>query len=106
MSYRKLNDFTDDLSTAATAAAAATQIINDPALPQIIGDVARLRQLTVDNSTGNSATAEPGIGLSSAVYPLHLYVLYRENPILYGTLALSLLIGLPIFIGYTLGKRR
>lgn len=97
-----LGDLASDLTTAADIAKVAAEIIRDPALPEIVQSVDRLHQLEVQSGAPDGGA---GIGLRNVVTPLQYYVKYRENPILIGALAVAIVVGIPMFIGYTLGKK-
>lgn len=77
-----------------------SDVLADPALPETVALIGRLRAVTA----GGAPSPEPGIGLNKINSVLSLYVEARENPIL-GILGLAAIIGIPVAIGYSLGKR-
>lgn len=86
----------------ASSANVAVNILNDPALPQLAQQIQTLHDLEQPNGSGDNV---PGIGLGRIVSYVDLYTKYRSNPMLYGTLAVGLILGIPFLIGYTLGRR-
>jgi hypothetical protein len=95
-----VGDIGDVITGAVDAAGAGALILADPALPQIAGLIGQLH--TAQQVPGQPET--PGIGLGSLVLPLQLYVQYQQNPVVVGALALGLVIGLPMALGYYLAK--
>lgn len=86
----------DILKTAGT-------VLNDPALPQVVGMVAELHSMEPPSKPGGAPG--PGIGLNTIVKPLQAFVFYRKNTWVL-PVAVAGLIGLPFFLGYTFGRSR
>jgi hypothetical protein len=81
-----------------------TTVLNDPALPQIIGMVVELNSLEKKAaSSPSSGSTGQGIGLRKVVKPLELFVFYRKNEWIL-PVAIGGLIGLPFLLGYVVGK--
>lgn len=81
--------------------AAAKQILDDPALPQVTGIVMDLHKL--EQKPGQPTT--PGIGLKRVVKPFMFYYYTRKNSWVLPVVAIAL-IGIPFFLGFQVGKRR
>jgi hypothetical protein len=76
----------------AGAIPAATEVLRDPALPEVI------RQVTVIKSTEKAGGGGPGIGLSNVVGPLKVYAATRLHPWLI-PVGVVVLLGVPFLIG-------
>ena len=105
MSYDSTGDIWADAVTTALnvkdAVGPALAIIRDPYFPTIVQKVAELQALEQSSSGGGSSS---GVGLRHLVYPLDLYVQYRRNPFVVGSLVVGMVVGLPFFLGYLTGK--
>jgi hypothetical protein len=90
-------------STIATAIDVAT----DPYMPEIICRIQQLQQVgrnqpaQVCTDTPNTVTG--GVGIANAMPVLRAYVYAQQNPWVY-PVAIAAILGLPIWIGYELGK--
>lgn len=91
------------------ATGSALDIASDPYLAEVICRIAQLKQIeaggtpavcpeTADNLPG-------GVGLRNAIGPLRAYVYAQQNKWVY-PLAIAAIIGLPMWIGYELGRGR
>lgn len=98
-----LGNAADDVASAAAglsrtlnsgAIGAATEILRDPALPLIIGDIAKLHDL----EQPTSGAEVPGIGLRRIVKPLHWYVYSVEHPWVLPVAVVAVL-AIPFLIG-------
>ena len=98
-------DFIGSVSAVGSAVDAAAAIASDPALPQVAGLILQLQQNEASTSQAQTGVARPGIGLGRLVTPLEIYVAYRQNPLVIGTLVLGALVGIPMAIGYVLGRK-
>lgn len=108
-SRRSLGSVDDVINTLTSAAGGALDIASDPYLPEVICRIAQLKTIqaggtpavcpdTADNLPG-------GVGLSAAVVPLRAYVYAQQNKWVY-PVAIAAIIGLPMWIGYELGRGR
>jgi len=95
-----MGDIASTISTALDVAA-------DPYLPEVVCRVQQLTQIdhgqavqicadTPDNVVG-------GVGISRAIPALRAYVYAQQNPWVYPAV-IAAVIGLPLLIGYELGK--
>ena len=93
----------DVASTIGTVANVAT----DPYFPEVVCRVQQLSQID-GNQPVQTCTDTPdgyagGVGLRSAMPALRAYVFAQQNPWLY-PVAIAAVIGVPLLIGYELGK--
>jgi hypothetical protein len=113
MSYIGMGDTLDTVNTIVSGVDTIGYIVEDPALPKIIGYIKTLHDLeqaptgaaaVVANHAGGGYTR--GIGLNRLVMPLQAYVQIRKNPIL-GYLLIGAILSLPFMLGYMYrGKKR
>lgn len=89
-------------SAAGDAVTSAAAIIQDPALPKVLQLIVQLNKIEAASS-GKSGTSA-GVGLSTIVLPLRGYVYAKQNPWVL-PLGVAALLGIPMALGYTLGKR-
>jgi hypothetical protein len=95
-----MGDLTSVLSTAADVA-------SDPYLPEVICHIQQLKN--IDRNEPVTACAETpdgvvgGVGLRNAMVPLRAYVYAQQNVWVY-PLALAVILGVPLLLGYELGK--
>lgn len=94
----------DLASTLATAA----DVAGDPYLPEVICRIQQLKN--IDHGEAVTVCAETpagivggGVGLHNAMIPLRAYVYAQQNPWAY-FVAAAVVLGLPMWIGYELGK--
>lgn len=96
-----------DLSSIVSGISAAVDVAGDPYLPEIICRVQQLHsirshqpiQVCQDTPLGIPG----GVGLGRLVLPLRAFVFAEANPWVY-PVGIAVLIGLPVLIGYELGK--
>ncbi len=99
----------DVFSTIVDAAGTALNVATDPYLPELICRVRQLYQ--VENSqkvlpcNKLPLTLVGGIGLRQAIVPLRGYVYAQQHKWVYAAAA-ALLIGVPLFVGYEIGKAK
>lgn len=79
-------------------------ILEDPALPQITGQIIKLHNAEKAHAGPAKAQSFKGINLQRIVPPLKLYVKTREQPIL-GYAIIAGALAVPFLIGYLFGKR-
>lgn len=97
-----MGDLFDVLPNIGSAAGAAAYIVADPALGQVAGLIEQLHNLQPQTSPG---VPGPGVGLGDLIFPLQVYVAFKQNPIVIGSLVVGAIVGIPMFIGYMLGKK-
>lgn len=98
----------DLASTIESALGTGASIAEDPYLPEVLCHINQLQQINSGGQAGTCAdTADNlpgGVGLINAVKPMRAYVWLQSNsPWGYIGLAAAL-IGLPMLIGYEIGK--
>lgn len=93
--------------TALEAAGVALTTIQDPYLPELL---CRMKQLaaiekkqTLPACQAQPLTLRGGIGLRNAMLPMRGYVYAQQHKWAYAVAAIGL-IGLPILVGYQIGK--
>jgi hypothetical protein len=95
-----MGDVASILNTVADAA-------TDPYLSEVICHVGQLKQIdhgqAVQVCDETPAGLTGGVGLRNAIIPLRWYVYAQQNKWVY-PVALIAAIGIPMFIGYELGK--
>lgn len=93
----------DLASTLATAA----DVASDPYLPEVICHIQQLKQIEHGEPVSVCAETQEvigaGVGLRNAMVPLRAYVYAQQNPWAY-IVGLAVVIGVPMWIGYELGK--
>ncbi len=94
----------DWISAGKNILSSGANVLQDPALPAVVGLVAELKSIEVSKGVPGAAS-QPGIGLRAAVSPLSLFVVHKKNPWLAPVAVLAIL-GIPFFVGYNLGKSR
>lgn len=105
-------DIAEILDKAAPAVLAASKVIEDPALPEIVCEVLRLNKVVSGQNPGPScprrvitgADKRKGVGLYVAREPLRAYVWARQNPFL-ALGAAAALVGVIGYVGYSMGRR-
>ncbi len=90
-----------------TMVIAGINVANDPYLSEIICRAGQLQAIKsgvdVPSCPKTAAGISGGIGLSRAVAPMRAYVYAEEHKWVYVVAAIGIL-GLPMLIGYELGK--
>lgn len=104
-----LGGLTQTVQTIASAITPAADIATDPYLPEVI---CRAKQLVAieDGVPVPPCQSLPGgmrggIGFRKVMVPLRAYVRAERTPILY-PVAFAVAVGVPLLIGYAIGKRR
>jgi hypothetical protein len=86
----------------------AGAVASDPYLPEVVCQMAQLKQIEAGGVAGECLpTADGltgGIGLRNAVVPLRMYVYAQGHKWVY-PLAVLALFGLPMWVGYELGRK-
>lgn len=105
---RPLSGLGDLISSIESALGTGVNIAGDPYLPEVVCHIDQLQQINAGGSPGTCAETPDGlpggIGLATAVKPMRAYV-WAEAHKPWSWLALAgLVVGVPLFIGYELGK--
>lgn len=91
---------------AGSAISTAGNIANDPYLPEVACRVNQLHAIKSNQTVPACADTPPGlpggVGLSDAVVPLRIYVYAKQNPWVFPLAAFAIL-GLPFWVGYSMG---
>lgn len=97
-----MGDLTSILNT-------ASDVANDPYLPEVICRIQQLKNIergeTVTVCTEAPEGIAGGVGLRNAMVPLRAYVYAQQNTWVY-PLAIAAILGIPMWLGYELGKGR
>lgn len=92
----------EDVLTSASAVAA------DPYLSEVVCQMTALSQIEAGGTAGECLPTAPGlpggVGLRNAVAPLRMYVYAQQHKWVYPLAALALF-GLPMWIGYEIGRK-
>lgn len=104
-----LGSLGDDLaSTITTVTEVANDAAGDPYLNEMLCHVKQLGQISkgqpVSDCIKTPLGMPGGIGLKYAVVPMRAFVFAQQYPIAYVAIA-AVLIGLPVLVGYQMGKR-
>lgn len=85
----------------------AVDVADDPYLPEVICRAGQLHQIEVGQPVQACATTASGltggIGMRKIIQPLRAFVYAEQHRWVY-PLAAAVIFGLPLAIGYTLGK--
>jgi hypothetical protein len=85
----------------------AVDVASDPYLPEVMCRVQQLKNIdhhepvTICQVTPDGVNG--GVGLHNAMVPLRAYVYAQQNQWVY-PLAVAIILGVPLFIGYELGR--
>jgi len=97
-----LGDLTSTLATAANVA-------SDPYFPEVVCQIQALQAINHGQTPAACAVTPPGtpddFGLANALTGLRAYVYAQANPWAYAVAAM-VVVGLPMWIGFELGKGR
>lgn len=89
--------------------ATAFDVAADPFIPEIVCRVQQLKQIggnqPVQICTDTPDTVVGGVGIRSAMPALRAYVYAQQNPWVY-PLAIAAILGIPLWIGYELGRTK
>lgn len=104
-----LGDLTSIVNAVSGELGTGLDIANDPYLSEVICHIGQLKQINAGAAPG-ACTETPdglqgGVGLARAVKPMRAYVYAEENKWVYAAAA-AVIIGIPMLIGYDLGKGR
>jgi hypothetical protein len=104
-------DIEDLIKKGGPALQAASKVIQDPALPEIICHVLRLNKITEGKSPGpvcakinyTAAQKRTGLGLARVTKPLRAAVWARQHPAVAAGIGAGV-VGFIWFVGYRMGK--
>lgn len=97
-----LDDVKSVVGNAVSGAGAATKVLKDPNFPKVVKLVEQA--YSVEAATSGSSASKGGSALGDLILPLEVYVETKKRPWLKIAIP-ALIIGLPIILGYQLGKR-
>lgn len=102
MSYSKsLGDIFGTITT-------ALDVANDPYMPEVVCRINQLRAVEHGESVTECVSLAPGlaggVGLRSAMPAFRAYVYAQRNPWVY-PLLMAAVVGLPLYLGYELGRQ-
>lgn len=87
----------------------AAEIASDPYLSEVVCRIGQLKQIERGEAVGTcvrTASGSPGgVGLRNAVPVLRAYVYAQQNKWVY-PLAVAALLGVPMWLGYQIGRDR
>jgi hypothetical protein len=102
-----LGDLASIINSVGSAVGTSIDIVNDPYLSEVVCHLGQIQQINNGQRPGQCSVTPDGlpggVGLSRAVKPLRYYVYAEQNKWVYA-LAAAVLIGVPMLIGYDLGK--
>jgi len=102
-----LGDINSIVNAVTGALGTSLDIANDPYLQETICHIGQLKQINAGQAAGACAETAPnlagGVGLGKVQPYLRAYVYAEENKWVYAVAA-AVIIGLPMLIGYDLGK--
>ncbi len=85
----------------------AVDVASDPYLGEVMCRIGQLKNIDHNEPVAVCADTPPGVnggvGLHNAIVPLRAYVYAQQNTWVY-PLAVAVLLGLPLFIGYEFGR--
>ena len=97
-----------EIPTVIGALPTITDVLQDPYFSEIVCRVSQLKSVETgqapDVCTVTPATATSDVGLQNVTYALRAYVFAEQNKWVY-PVAIWLVLGLPLMIGFGLGKR-
>jgi hypothetical protein len=105
--YTSTGGIQDALGKLGGVAGTAVHILDDPALPAVLKHINNLHKIEQKRPSTTKRTASgevPGVGLAKLAVPLGAFVFFRQNPSL-GWALLAGIVAIPVFVGYTLGRR-
>lgn len=79
------------------------EILEDPALPEVVSLVGEIAD-TYPSAPSGGPPGPPGVGLSSAIFPLKVFLYGRTHWWFFPVLGLTLL-AIPVAVGYGIGRR-
>lgn len=104
-----MGDIGTTITNLATAAGIAVDIGQDPYLPETMCRIGQLKTIHAGGTPGvcnpTQAGLKGGVGLAPLMQPLRAYVYAEQRPWVYGA-ALVVAVGLPLALGYALGRMR
>lgn len=102
-----LGDLASTITNLASGIGIAADLATDPYLPETVCRVGQLSVIRKGGKPGVCANTamnlSGGVGLRKMVKPLRAYVYAEQHRWVY-LLAVAGIVGVPLFIGYTLGK--
>lgn len=104
-----MGDIGTTITNLATAAGVAVDIGQDPYLPETMCRIGQLKAIHASGVPGacnpTQAGLKGGVGLGPLMQPLRAYVYAEQHPWVYGA-ALVVAVGLPLALGYAIGRTR
>ena len=102
-----LGDLASTITNIASTVGIAADLANDPYLPETVCRVGQLKALNNKQRPGTCQAVRDGmpggVGLRKLIKPLRGYVYAQEHKWTYAAAA-GVVIGLPLLLGYALGK--
>ncbi len=107
MAMNGLGDLSSIVSSIESAVGTTINVASDPYLPETLCHMAQLQQIGAGRPpatcTELPAGIPGGVGLGPMMPPLRAYVYAQAHPWAYAVAA-AVVIGIPLALGYTLGK--
>jgi hypothetical protein len=104
---RAMGDVTSTVSTVITGVALANDLSKDPYFNEAVCRFGQLQAITNGKAPGACANTQlglkGGVGLGGVIQPLRAYVYAEQHRWVYGAAVVGI-IGIPMLIGYALGK--
>jgi hypothetical protein len=102
-----LGDLASTITGIASTVGIATDLANDPYLPETICRVGQMKALNANQRPGACSKTAPnlagGVGLRKLIRPLRAYTYAEQHKWAYAA-AIAGVIGVPLLLGYALGK--
>jgi hypothetical protein len=102
-----MGDIGSTITNLASAVGIASDLANDPYLPEVICRVSQLKAINAGQRPGTCVKTAKGlrggVGMGRFVEPLRAYVYAEQHRWVYAA-AFAGIVGVPLLIGYALGK--
>jgi hypothetical protein len=99
------SDISSFISSAGQVGSVLSDVLQDPALPDVLSRIQTIKQLAPTSSAPGASTTGPGVGLSKAVPLLDAYIFYLKYPPVI-PVAIGLVTILIFAIGFRSGKNK